>query len=380
MISVWEKETFYTPQDVVVVGSGLVGLWSAFQLKKKKPGLKITIVDRGIIPTGASTRNAGFACFGSLSEVVYDAQTMGQDKMLELVEMRFKGLNRIQKYFGDDVIDFEMCGGYELYSTSDKISSAQLKENIEYINSIFKPITGKSKTYRLFDHAIEAFGFGNTRHLVKNNLEGYLHSGKLVRALLSIVQGMGVQLFTQTAITSFERADGKIELKTNHSISFLTNQLLICTNAFAKQLLPDEDIIPARGQVLLTAPIPNLPWKGTFHSDEGFYYFRNLGNRVLLGGARNKAFEAERTTDMTTSDLIQTELEKYLNEVVLPDYKGQYNIEQRWAGIMAMGREKMPIVKEVQPDIFCCIRMGGMGVALAPVVAQKISAMMLNKL
>ena len=56
MISIWEKETFYAPQDVVIMGSGFVGLWSAFYLMKKNPKLKITIVDRGIIPTGASTR------------------------------------------------------------------------------------------------------------------------------------------------------------------------------------------------------------------------------------------------------------------------------------------------------------------------------------
>ncbi|MFL5809244.1 MAG: FAD-dependent oxidoreductase, partial [Flavisolibacter sp.] len=61
MVSIWEKETFYAPQDVVIAGSGFVGLWSAFFLKKKKPKLKITVVDRGLIPTGASTRNAGFA-------------------------------------------------------------------------------------------------------------------------------------------------------------------------------------------------------------------------------------------------------------------------------------------------------------------------------
>src|SRR6478672_2682496 len=135
MMSIWEKETFYAPQDVVIIGSGFVGLWSAFQLKKKQPDLKVTVVDRGIIPTGASTRNAGFACFGSLSEVVHDAQMMGTDKMLELVEMRYKGLERIQKYFDDEAIDFDMCGGFELYDLSDKVSSEKLQENIEYINS-----------------------------------------------------------------------------------------------------------------------------------------------------------------------------------------------------------------------------------------------------
>ena len=380
MISIWEKETFYAPQDVIIAGSGFVGLWCALHLKKNNPELKITIVDRGIIPTGASTRNAGFACFGSLSEVVYDAQTMGAGKMLELVEARYKGLKKIQKYFSNKVIDFELCGSFELYDDSDKISLEQLNENIEYINSLLKPVTQKKKTYKRTDETIGRFGFGNTKHLVKNNLEGYLHSGKLIQALLAKVQGMGVQVFTQTEIKSFEKRNHRIELSTNQQFSFSTTQLLICTNAFAKSLLPGEDIVPARGQVLLTSSIENLPWKGTFHSDEGFYYFRNVGTKVLLGGARNKAFEDEQTTAMNTSELIQSTLEKYLEETVLPKFKNQYTIELRWAGIMAMGSEKMPIVKEVQPNVFCCIRMSGMGVALAPVVSQKVVEMMLKKL
>jgi gamma-glutamylputrescine oxidase len=374
-VSIWEKESFYAPQDIVIVGSGFVGLWSAFYLKKKKPKLRITIIDRGLIPTGASTRNAGFACFGSLSEVVYDGQTMGTDKMLQLVEMRYRGLERIRKYFGDD-IDFDLCGGYELYDHSDKISTERLRENISYINTIFKPVTNTKKTYKLVDEKIINFGFGNTKHLVKNNLEGYLHSGKLVKALLNKVQGMGVQVFNQTELLSFEKNAEGINLKTNQPISLSTSQLLLCTNAFTKSLLPEIDIVPARGQVLLTSPIEDLSWKGTFHSDEGFYYFRNLGNRVLLGGARNKAFEEEKTVDLNTSGLIQSELERYLDEVVLPGRRNQYTIENRWAGIMAMGSEKMPIVNELAPNIFCAVRMSGMGVALAPVVARQITDMM----
>jgi glycine/D-amino acid oxidase-like deaminating enzyme len=375
MISIWEKETFYAPQDVVIAGGGLVGLWSAFYLKKKKPKLRVTLVDRGLIPTGASTRNAGFACFGSLSEVVHDAQAMGADKMLELVEMRYKGLERIQKYFDDATIDFDLCGGYELYEPSDQLSSEQLQHNITYINSLFKPVTGSKKTYRLADAKIEAFGFGHTKHLVKNNLEGRLHSGKLVQALISKVQGMGVQVFNQTEIRSFASRGDRIELQTNQNMTLLASQLLVCTNAFAKELLPEADVVPARGQVLLTSPINGLPWKGTFHSDEGFYYFRNLGNKVLLGGARNKAFADETTTDMNISPFIQSELETYLKQVILPHCTEPYHIEQRWAGIMAMGSEKMPIIKEVQPRIFCAVRMSGMGVALSPVVAQRVTDM-----
>jgi gamma-glutamylputrescine oxidase len=377
MISIWEKESFFAPQDIIIVGNGFVGLWSAFYLKKKNPSIKITIVDRGIIPTGASTRNAGFACFGSPSELMYDSNTTGTDKMLELVEMRFRGLERIQKYFSKKEIDFDLCGGYELYDGNHSVTSEQIQKNIQYLNTLLKPITGTKQTYKLIDKKIEEFGFAKTKHLIRNNLEGYLHSGKLVKALLQKVQSMGIQVLTNAEIKSFERINGKIELRTNHHFHLATEQLLICTNAFAKQLLPDLDIVPARGQVLVTSEIKNLPWKGSFHSDEGFYYFRNLGNKVLLGGARNKAFKEEETTEMETTSFIQNELERYLDEVILPNHNGQYTIEYRWSGIMAMGGEKIPIIKEIEPGIFCAVRMSGMGVALAPVVGQTIPRLML---
>ncbi|MGC4234401.1 MAG: FAD-binding oxidoreductase, partial [Niabella sp.] len=67
-ISIWEAETFYAPQDIIIVGAGFTGLWTAFYLKQKYPSKKITIIERGPVPAGASGRNAGFACFGSLTE------------------------------------------------------------------------------------------------------------------------------------------------------------------------------------------------------------------------------------------------------------------------------------------------------------------------
>ncbi|HEV7332937.1 MAG TPA: FAD-dependent oxidoreductase [Flavisolibacter sp.] len=373
--SIWEKETFFSHQDVIIVGSGFTGLWSALFLKKRKPHLKITIVERGLIPTGASTRNAGFACFGSLSELVRDAQIMGVDKMLEVAEMRFKGLERIQKYFSHEAIDFNLCGGYELYEEG-KVTTEKLEENIAYLNMLLKPITGSKKIYRLADNKISQFGFGKTAHLVENKFEGYLHSGKLLQALLQKVQGMGVTVLTNVEIKQIQPNNDSVSIETSNGFPLTGDKVLLCTNAFTKQLLPGEDIVPARGQVILTSPIRTLPFNGTFHADEGFYYFRNLGNRVLLGGARNKAFEEETTTALETTDTIQRELERYLAEVILSKFQNEYTIEHRWSGIMAFGKEKSPIVKQISPSVFCAVRMSGMGVALAPVVAQNVAKMM----
>src|SRR5688572_19776041 len=113
-LSIWEKESFYAGRDIIIIGAGLSGLWSAYHLKKLKPSLSITIVERGLIPSGASTRNAGFACFGSFTELLHDLELMGEDKMLQLVNMRYQGLQQIMKSFNPAETGFTLCGGYEL--------------------------------------------------------------------------------------------------------------------------------------------------------------------------------------------------------------------------------------------------------------------------
>jgi glycine/D-amino acid oxidase-like deaminating enzyme len=374
-LSVWEKESFFAPADIVICGSGLVGLWSAYYLKRRHPSLRITIVERGIIPTGASTRNAGFACFGSLTELLADIEQMGEEKMLELVAMRFRGLRKIRKTFADEEIGYESRGGYELLTAAGRfVDSNGLRTAIDRMNRELKKITGEQKTFRLRNDKIRAFGFAGVEYLIESRSEGQLHSGQLCQALLRLVQALGVTVLNNIEISGYEKVGGHLLLHSQYPFPLIASQLLVCTNAFARQLLPQLDIVPARGQVLVTSPIEGLPFKGTFHFDEGYYYFRNLGDRVLLGGARNLAFEAEATTEMTLTDPIQEELGRFLREVIVPGR--HYSIETRWAGIMGMGGEKMPIVRAVNDHVFCAVRMHGMGVALAPVIGEQVAALL----
>ena len=301
---------------------------------------------------------------------------MGEQRMLEIVAMRYEGLRRIRKVFSKQEIGFERYGGYELISELQYPKVKQLKNDIGWLNITLRKALGDEKIFRLADKKIKLFGFKQTAHLVESRLEAQLHSGKLVQSLLQKVQGMGVQVMTQVEVKSFENAGGKVTLQTNLPEPLSTTQLLICTNALSRQLLPQLDIVPARGQILVTSPIKKLPFKGSFHFDEGFYYFRNLGNRILMGGARNKAMAAEQTEDLHTTTLIQNELERFLREVVLP--RQSFTIEHRWSGIMGLGAEKLPIIKKVKKNVYCAVRMSGMGVALAPVVGDLMARQMLH--
>lgn len=367
MISVWELETFYRKRDVIIIGAGFTGLWTAISIKEKYPEKSVLIIERSSVPLGASTRNAGFACFGSLTEVIADSEKMGWEKTLDLVKMRFEGLKKIQTYFTNPEIDFELNGGFEILNHDKPL------HRIDEVNEKLKPITGLKETYFLNQGKIKEFGFGKSEYLIENPCEGSLHSGKLLQKLVEKCHELKVEfLFGKEVKSIAEKANG-IEVQLPENILITSNQLIQCTNAFASQFLEDEEIIPARGQIILTEPVENLKLKGTFHYDEGFCYFRNLGNRILLGGGRNQDFKTEETIAFETTEFLQNHLENFLKEVIVPNQN--VKISMRWSGIMAMGTEKTPIVKQISERQFCAVRLSGMGVALAPKIGEIVAEM-----
>lgn len=367
MISIWEQETFYRKRDIVIIGAGFTGLWTAISIKEKYPEKSVLIIERNTIPLGASTRNAGFACFGSLTEVIADSQNMGWEKTLDLVQMRFDGLQKIRHYFKSDEIDFELSGGYEILNNEQPLSY------LDEVNVQLKSITGLEQTYSLKQDKIKDFGLGKSQFLVENPCEGSLHSGKLLQKLTEKCHELKIEFLFGTEVKKIEETSGEVEIYISEDLSVKADALVHCTNAFSSKFLENENIIPARGQILLTEPVENLKLKGTFHYDEGFYYFRNLGNRILLGGGRNQDFKTEETTAFETTEFLQNHLETFLQEVVLPDY--EFKIALRWSGIMAMGTEKTPTVKQVSEKQFCAVRLSGMGVALAPKIGELVAEM-----
>ncbi len=366
--SLWEQESFFAPSDVIIVGSGLLGLWTALEIKLRKPSTLITIIDRGVIPIGASTRNAGFACFGSPGEMISDAKTMGEEQMWQLVEMRYRGIQKIRKHFGDTEIGFDAIGGYECFNATS-IKLEEIKDRLSWINSEMEVITGVSNTFKWCSNKMNGFGLHCFDALIENQLEGGIHSGKLVLGLIKKLQALGVTILQGIDVSGWEKGNLSIEVQTS-TMSLQTQQLIICTNGMLSTIAKDLYIEPARGQVLVTSPINQLLLKGTFHFDEGYFYFRNVGNRVLIGGARNMDREKEKSNDFLLNDNIQQELEQFLKRHILQNIS--YTITHRWSGIMGFTSNKLPLVTKLEEDVYAAICCNGMGVALSPIIAEEI--------
>ena len=363
-LSFWERDRWFSGVDFTIVGSGIVGLHTALRLREKFPESKVLVLERGALPQGASTKNAGFACFGSLSEIADDLKSHTADEVYKLVAMRWKGLAMLRSRLGDANIGFEQNGGFEIFDQND-LTHDECMSKLDEVNQLLHPLFNKD----VFKIESNRFGFGGVRNqIVANSFEGQLNTGLMMETLLRHAIAAGVLILNRQTVTSHHEHPDGVSVALG-DFSFKTRHLLFATNGFAGDIT--TDVRPARAQVLITNPIPNLTIKGTFHMDRGFYYFRNIGNRILLGGGRNLDFEGETTADFGLSSIIQNRLDDLLKNVILPDTP--FTIDHRWSGIMGVGSGKMPIVKKLSDRTYCGVRMGGMGVAIGSLIGTELA-------
>lgn len=365
-LSYWETKTWFSNIDFCVIGSGITGLNCALNLKNRFPKSKVLVLERGTLPNGASTKNAGFACFGSVSEILDDLNSHREEEVMQLIQKRLKGLNLLRKNLGDQNIGYKEYGGYELFTKEDQPLFEDCKAKVPKLNEMLKPVFGDA----VFSIQKNNFGFRNVqKKLIFNQFEGQLNTGKMMETLLQKVQKAGIKILNNISVEEFTETKNAVKVKTD-KLEFSVKKLLIATNGFSEKL-GIAQVKPARAQVLITKPIKDLEIKGTFHLDKGYYYFRNIDDRILFGGGRNLDFKSEETTEMAQTDLIQRKLEELLNTTVLPETS--FEIDQRWSGIMGVGRQKNPIVKQISENVYCGVRLGGMGVAIGTLVGKELS-------
>ncbi len=365
-LSYWEYKSWFSDIDFTVVGSGIVGLSCALELRKRHPNTNILIIEKGILPQGASTKNAGFACFGSMSEILDDLKNSSEKEVINLIKQRVDGINGLRKLVGDENLDYKPWGGYELFSEQDTSLYEDCLNKISEVNKLLNPIFNES----VYSVNKNPFRFQNIQEkVIFNSFEGQLNTGKMMENLLLLTYKNNIKIINSTSVLGFESLNEKVEVKTD-KLTFKTNHLFIATNGFSSQL-GIEKVKPARAQVLITKPIPNLKIKGTFHLDKGYYYFRNIDDRILFGGGRNLDFETEETIKFGQTELIQNKLEEILKETILPET--DFEIDQRWSGIMGVGIQKTPIIKSISNNIHCGVRLGGMGVAIGNNIGKQLA-------
>lgn len=370
MHSFWEQYV-WTEADVLVIGGGLIGIQAALHTARMWPKRRVMVLERGLHPTGASTRNAGFACIGSISEIVADLDLLGTEAALDIVRQRHEGLRQLMETCAGHDIGFMRDGGHEVF-----LENHPSIDRIDEVNELLYSITNTT-TFVPRNDLVAEFGFASSvRHLVTSPVEGTIHSGKLVDVLWGLAQHAGVHIRTGANVVGITDQGASVAVSVRSHTAETTIQadrVIVATNAWIPDLVHSglsSQIVPARGQILITEPLDGMPLRGSYHYDEGYVYFRPVGNRILLGGARNLAFEDEQTTSHEVTPVIQNALESLLHTIIAPAHPN-LAIERRWAGTMAFSPTKHPIVERCSPNVSIAFGCNGMGVALSSTIAKR---------
>ncbi len=360
-LSFWEGSFFNEIFDLAVVGAGFVGLSAALEYKRLLPQAKVVLLEKGIVGQGASTKNAGFSCFGSVGELEDDVLINPIDSVLETVKRRWEGLGILRANIPDAEMDYIETGGWEVFQDKDQYEAAAL--SIKKWNDLLRPIIGKGVFQA---QALEKMNFHSMS--IYNPYEGQLNPMKAIQYLYRKAISEGITILRGIDVDTWSKKNNVFEISDKGSHSFRSKKLLVATNGFTSKLLPDLDVKPARNQVLITKPLQDLQIKGNYHYKKGYIYFRHVDNRLLLGGARFIS-DKENTSSYGQTVEIQDYLSSLLKERILIDQS--YDIDQWWSGILGVGDAKGPLVKEIEKGLFAAVRLGGMGVAIGMEVGQK---------
>jgi len=368
--SYWERESFLKNYDVLVIGAGIAGISTAIELKIKRSDIRVALLEKSWLSDGASSKNAGFACFGSLSEFIDDMRDMSFNEVVNLAVRRFRGIEKLVKDYSEETLKLDWNGGHELFFEEDSASFIECGNYANQFNDAFESTLG-IRPYTV--QTVNEFqGINNLVGVISNKYEGGLNTGAMLSAMRQRALYLGIQLYNGVEVCGFSVTGNALELHTSAGL-WNAKRVAFCTSSFHSYLFDDLQMSAKRNQVIVTKPIPDLKLNGTFHHQQGFNYFRNIDGRILMGGMRHHFPNTESTGIQGNTEDVVRALTDFLQHKI--HTTSAIEIDLAWSGILGVGKDERPIVKEVQENIFVGARLGGIGVAIGSLIGEELAGL-----
>lgn len=369
-ISYWEsiEGLGLSHVDVAIVGAGLVGLSAAIRLLKNSPTRRVIVMDS--LPFGAlaSTRNAGFVCLGSPSELAQNLEDFGEAHVSKALNYKWLGLQSLLAIAGKRRAGFRAVPGYDVFDENTmqvyNLSIRHLSrlnflaEKITKVKNLFSPMEDLPKGLQ---------GTGAFEKAIQINWEGQINSGFAHQAILQKALNLGAIVLHSTTVYGIEEEAKGGKLSTSRGGIHAT-KVLLASNAKLQGLWPEAPVKPGRGQVQVgPAPKEFTHHKANYHYDKGYWYFRTVNDSLLIGGGRNQFFEQETTAALETTPNVQAAISDFAKRIAGPTWEPTH----QWAGIMAFTEDGAPLETWASPSVYAAVGCNGMGVAMGCHVGRR---------
>ena len=332
--------------DVLIIGGGIAGtslLWHLTRLR-----IDAVLLERNHLAWGASGRNAGFLLAGVASSYAEAVGTYGREKAREVWEVTNENHDRMLEAARGMDVGHRRLGSAVLPASEDErallIESAQL----------------------LVEDGFQARWDGSR---LVNPRDGEIDPAAMVAALARQAKDGAVR--EGVNVVSLEARRHGVTVTSEDAAQCDAGIVILATNGYTPQLLPDVKIQPTRAQMVATAPEANRIADMPVYSNFGYRYWRQLRTgEVLLGGWRDTALEAEKTYDAEPTAEIQAHLDAALGELHV-----SAKVTHRWAGTMGFTESGLPLAGPVEgmPNVYLCAGFTGHGMGFAFMTAKRVA-------
>jgi glycine/D-amino acid oxidase-like deaminating enzyme len=324
--------------DVVVVGGGYTGLWTAYYLKKAAPFLRVTVLEQKFCGYGASGRNGGWLYNGIAGRDRY-AKLHGQEAAVRLQQAMNDTVDEVVRVAAEEGIEADIHQGGVLEVAYTPAQLARLKAFHAHELSFGekdRELYGAKETAERIRVA-DAVGSTWTPHGAR------LHPVKLVKGLAAAVEALGVTIHEQTPVT---------EIRPQHAVTpygtVRAPYILRCTEGFTANLKGQKRTwLPMNSSMIATEPLTagqwaEIGWEGreTLGDMAHAYMYaqRTADDRIALGGRGVPYRFGSRTdndgrTQRSTIDALYEILVR-----LFPSLTG-VQVSHAWSGVLGVPRD-----------------------------------------
>jgi glycine/D-amino acid oxidase-like deaminating enzyme len=276
--------------DVVIVGGGFTGLWTAIALTDTDPTLRVIVLEMEAVAFGASGRNGGF-CEASLTHGLANGIKHFPDELGRLEDEGIRNLQDLIAFTREHRIDcdLEETGTLSLADQPHQADefrawvdeAAEHGEHLEFLDRA----AAQAEVHSPLWHA------GLYRPPGRDIL---VDPAKLGRGIARVARERGVRIHEGTRVVGLQRRAGGIAVTTASGATIRADQVVVATSAYSAWLRRLSPLfVPVYDYVLVSDPLSpeqrsSIGWRrrqGLSDANNQFHYFRlTADDRILWGG------------------------------------------------------------------------------------------------
>jgi glycine/D-amino acid oxidase-like deaminating enzyme len=277
-----EPLTSQTQADVVIVGAGFTGLWTAYYVARRDPGLRIVICEQAIAGFGASGRNGGWCSALFPASAAKLARMSGRDGAIAMQRAMQETVNEVGRVAAAEGIDchFEKGGTVMLARSPAQLERAQaeVEEAREF---------GLGEEDLRLLTASEASAMAGATKVAGGTFTPHcaaIHPARLVRGLAEVIGRLpSVSLYERTPVTRLE--PGLVTCANGATVR--ARYVIRATEGYTPSLAGyQRAVAPVYSLMIATEPLPAPAWEKI-----------GLAGRPTFGDLRHLIIYGQRTAD-----------------------------------------------------------------------------------